>query len=243
MSSLLALPSRILLTGATSGIGAAMLDALLASGHQVTAVSRSAKALATHAGLDTIDADFADPAALERLAARFAAEPAYDVLINNAALQYAVPLTDPAFDPAMLTREAVVNLVAPARLAHAVLPAMLAAQRPAAIVNISSGLALFPKTRTALYCATKAGLHSFSQSLRYQLAGSSVRVVEAVLPLVDTPMTAGRGNGKIDPKSAADAILGGIASGRDEIWVGKAALLRWLGVIAPAIPRAILRRA
>jgi uncharacterized oxidoreductase len=242
LSTLLTRPSSILLTGATSGIGAAMLALLLADGHQVTAVARRASTLPPQPGLTRHNCDLADETALGHWLADLTSDDGFDVIINNAALQYPVPLTDPAFDQSMLAREAAINLVAPARIAHALLPAMLKRGSPSAIVNISSGLAFFPKTNTALYCATKAGLHSFSQSLRYQLADTPVRVIEAILPLVDTPMTAGRGSGKIDAGAAASAILAGIATADEEIYVGKARLLRWLGLIAPAIPRAILKR-
>ena len=243
MSSLLASPSQILLTGATSGIGAAMLAMLLADGHRVTAVARRATALAAQQRLTALDCDLANPSELDAMLEILRSAPPFDVIINNAALQSPLALMDPGFDPALLAREAMINLVAPARIAQALLPAMAARGTPAAIVNISSGLAFYPKTTTALYCATKAGLHSLSQSLRYQLASTQVRIIEAILPLVDTPMTAGRGSGKMDAGAAAAAILAGIAAGRDEIYIGKAQLLRWLGAIAPAIPRAILKRA
>lgn len=243
MSSLLARPSQILLTGATSGIGASMLTMLLADGHHVTAVARGATRLPPRPQLTVHDCDLADAEALGNLLAGLRALPAFDIIINNAALQVPLALTDPGLDPALLGREAMINLVAPARVAQALAPAMVARGTTAAIVNISSGLAFFPKTTTALYCATKAGLHSLSQSLRYQFAGTPIHVIEAILPLVDTPMTAGRGSGKMDADAAAAAILAGIAGGRDEIYIGKARLLRWLGAVAPAIPRAILQRA
>lgn len=75
---------------------------------------------------------------------------------------------------------------------------------------MSSGLALYPKTGAAVYCATKAALHSFSQSLRYQLEKTPVRVVEVILPLVETPMTEGRGRGKISAAQAVDAMVTGL---------------------------------
>lgn len=134
-----------------------------------------------------------------------------------------------------------INLLAPALLTQVLLPALEAAGPGAAIVNISSGLAFYPKRETALYCATKAGLHSLSQSLRYQLEGSKIRVIEAILPLVATPMTEGRGHGKMSAEDAADAILDGITLGKSEIYIGKSKLLPLLSRIAPAIPRKILR--
>lgn len=235
-------PSRIVLTGATSGIGACLRERLLAQGHQVIAVSRGASDLHALAGLETIVCDMASPEMVRAVAKRIRDEHEHvDCLINNAALQYAKPLMAPDFEPEQMIAEANINLLGPALLSHALLPALQSVGPGAAIVNISSGLAFYPKRETALYCATKAALHSFSQSLRYQLEGSDVRVIEAILPLVATPMTEGRGQGKISAEAAAKAILDGIARGKREIYIGKAKLLPLLSWIAPAIPRRMLR--
>jgi uncharacterized oxidoreductase len=203
--------STIVLTGATSGIGACIKDRLLAAGHTVIAVSRGAARIPAHPGLVALTCDLADPGKVRTIASRIATDHArIDLLINNAGFQHAKPLTAPDIDIDAMIAEAQVNLVAPALFAHALLPALRTAGDGAAIVNISSGLAYYPKRDTALYCATKAGLHSFSQSLRYQLEGANIRVIEAILPLVATPMTEGRGAGKITAGAAADAILAAI---------------------------------
>ncbi|WP_447727705.1 SDR family NAD(P)-dependent oxidoreductase [Sphingomonas koreensis] len=242
MTTPLAKPSIVVLTGATSGIGSHLMPHLLAGGHHVVAVSRRASALDPHPALERIDCDLAAPDAVRALAADLAFRyPRIDLLINNAALQHGVPLTAPQFDPDAMIAEAQINLVAPALLAHGLIGALEAAGPGAGIVNLSSGLAYFPKRDTALYCATKAGLHSFSQSLRYQLEPRGIRVIEAILPLVATPMTQGRGSGKMDADAVARAILAGIARGRDEIHIGKARLLPLLVRIAPAIVRRMLR--
>jgi uncharacterized oxidoreductase len=217
-----------------------MMRRLLDGGHHVVAVSRRASALDPHPALERIDCDLAVPDAVRALAARLARRSRIDLLINNAALQAGLPLTDPRFDPGATVAEVQINLVAPALLAHGLRGPLERAPPGAAIVNLSSGLAYFPKRDTGLYCATKAGLRSFSQSLRYQLAPGGIRVIEVILPLVATPMTAGRGNRKMDPDAAARAILAGIARGRDEVHVGKARLLPLLNRIAPFIVRRML---
>lgn len=240
MTTPLSKSSLVVLTGTTSGIGSHLMSRLLAGGHRVIAVSRRASALDPRAGLDPVDCDLADPRAVRALAADLAhRHPRIDLLVNNAALQLGVPLTAPGFDPDAMVAEAQINLVAPALLAHGLIGPLERAG--AAIVNLSSGLAYFPKRDTALYCATKAGLHSFSQSLRYQLEPRGIRVIEAILPLVATPMTEGRGSGKMDADAAACAILAGIAHGRDEIHIGKARLLPLLMRVAPALARRMLR--
>lgn len=242
MSSPLSRPSVVVLTGATSGIGQHLLHRLLAAGHHVVAVSRRASTLDPHPALETLDCDLAEPDQVRAVMSEVVARhPRIDLLINNAALQYGVPLTAPDFDPEAMIAEVQINLVAPALLAHGLMGALERAGLGAAIVNVSSGLACFPKRDTALYCATKAGLHSFSQSLRYQLEGTDIHVIEAVLPLVATPMTEGRGTGKIGADDAARAILDGIVRGRAEIHVGKARLLPILARVAPSFARRILK--
>lgn len=235
-------PSIVVLTGATSGIGSHLMARLLAGGHHVVAVSRRASALDPHPALERVDCNLADPLAVRTVMADLVPRhPRIDLLINNAALQYALPLTATGFDPDAMIAEAMINLVAPALLAHGLIGALEAAGPGAGIVNLSSGLAYYPKRDTALYCATKAGLHSFSQSLRYQLEPRGIRVMEVILPLVATPMTTGRGSGKMDADAAARAILAGVARGQDEIHVGKAWLLPLLMRLAPSIARRMLK--
>ena len=242
MTTPLSRPSIVVLTGATSGIGSHMMHRLLDGGHRVIAVSRRASMLEPHPALERIDCDLAVPDAVRALSAGLVrGHPRIDLLINNAAVQAGLPLTDPRLDPDAMIAEAQINLLAPALLAHGLIGALEAAGPGSAIVNLSSGLAYYPKRDTALYCATKAGLRSLSQSLRYQLAPRGIRVIEAILPLVATPMTAGRGSGKMDADSAARTVLAGVAQGRDEVHVGKARLLPLLVRVAPFVVRNLLR--
>jgi uncharacterized oxidoreductase len=241
MSSPLSRPTTVLLTGATSGIGAALRDRLLDQGHSVLALSRSAAHLPARAGLYPVTADLTDLPSLPRLAADLlAAHPGLSVLINNAAVQHARPLTDPESRPHDLIAEAALNLAAPALLVQALLPHLMR-QPGAAVVNLSSGLATFPKESGGLYSATKAGLSSFTLSLRWQVERSGLLVSEVVLPLVDTPMTAGRGRGKIPPDHAALRILQGIAARRTTIRIGAARALPFINALAPWLGRRLLR--
>ena len=243
-SSLLSSPAKIVLTGGTSGIGAELVTILHGRGHDLVVLSRRATSLPPKAGIERIDIDLSDTASVRALAADLAGRHSdTSLLINNAALQYPVPLTHPDFDDDAMIAEATINLLAPALLTRAFLPVLRRHGQGAAVVNISSGLAFFPKQATALYCATKAGLHSFSQSLRYQLEADGVAVIEAILPLVDTPMTAGRGSGKISPRDAAEAIIGGVDRREDEIFIGKARLIPLFARLAPALGRRIMRGA
>lgn len=239
---LLQRPAKVILTGGTSGIGQHLLTRLLEGGHEVVVIARRASTLMQQPRLIPIDVDLGNVAAVKVVCARLAEDHAdATILINNAALQYPLPLTDPKFDPSQMEAEVAINLMAPALLAHALLPALRRHGKHAAIINISSGLAYFPKQQSALYCATKAGLSNFTQSLRFQLEQDGVLVSEVILPLVDTPMTEGRGMGKITAATAAHAILAGIENRRQTIHVGKAKLLPILSRLAPSVGRKILR--
>lgn len=238
-TTMLSQPTKIVLTGGTSGIGAELCGKLLAAGHQVVVLARRAAELDDAAGLYPLICDLSDPDDVRRAIAKIAAEHAdARMLINNAALQYDRALTDPQFQPERMEEEVTINLLAPALLTHGLLATLRAG---GAIVNINSGLAIFPKQRTALYCATKAALHSFTTSLRYQLEQSGMSVHEVFLPLVDTAMTQGRGTGKISAGEAADQILAGLSAGRADIWVGKARLIPILRRLAPGLGRNALR--
>lgn len=235
-----------LVTGASSGIGRELALQLAGAGTPVIALGRrldELRALAAHhPNITPLPADLADIDGLPALAARLVAEhPGLGCLINNAGVQFNRRLDDAASDARTLRHEVDVNLVAPMLLAQALLP-QLRAQRLAWIVNVTSGLAFAPKRTAAVYSASKAGLHLFTQGLRLQLQGSGVRVVEAVMPLVDTPMTAGRGRAKLPAAQAAAQLISGIRRGRDDIFIGQA---RWLPALqrwAPGVLAHILQR-
>jgi short-subunit dehydrogenase involved in D-alanine esterification of teichoic acids len=189
-------------------------------------------------------ADLAVPDEIERLVTRVRKEfGSPTVLVNNAGVQFnhAWPETDAPDRWAWAQTETKVNLLAPLGLTALFLDDLASAPE-AAVVNITSILAFSPKRSAPVYSATKAAMRSFSDGLRYQLEESpNVRVVEVVPPLVDTDMTAGRGSGKMDPAQAAEAIVRGLEDGRDEIWLGKARVIRTLQRFLPGAARKILK--
>ena len=110
------------------------------------------------------------------------------------------------------------------------------------IVNVTSGLAIAPNTGSAVYCATKAGLRSYGQALRAQLKGTKVHVLEALPPVVDTAMTAGRDSRKMSPDECARQIVAAIERDADEANVGLVKLLQLVNSISPALARKIILR-
>lgn len=239
----------VLVTGGSSGIGRAFAQALTERGNRVAVCGRDAERLGhverTLPGVSIFRCDLADPEEVARLAEWASRElGGLSLLINNAAVQEQMRFTREAPEAMLpaIQQEISINLAAVVHLTARLLP-MLRTQPQAAVVNVTSGLALAPKKSAPLYCATKAAVRSFSKALRYQLEDEAphVRVVEVLPPIVDTPMTAGRGRGKITPEQVVRESLRGIEQDRTEVYVGKTQLLRAVQRISPAAAERITR--
>lgn len=238
-------PRVALVTGAGRGIGRAIALALREQGWQVVALGRPSahfEALCAQAGIEALHAELSDARAAQAAAEAFRQRHgALHLLVNNAAIQQALVLDETARCE-QIALEIATNLVAPAVLSAALLPTLRAGG--GWIVNIGSVLALAPKTSAPLYCASKAGLLSLSQGLRLQLRGSGVRVMDVVPPLVDTDMAAGRGGArKIPPEAVAQALLSGLAAGRERVDVGPARAFRWLHRLVPPLAARLMANA
>lgn len=235
---------RILITGGTAGIGFALAQALCARGARVMICGRDAarvdRALAElPADAHGMVCDIGHVPDLVRLVDECVALlGGLDLLINNAGIQRQWQPNELeralADSPEHHAREIAVNLTAPIQLAYLALPYLREGLEPA-IVNVTSILARKPKISAPVYCATKAGLRSFTNGLRLQLQSLGVRVIELVPPLVDTAMTDGRKAGTIDARSLADATVRGLEAGDDEILIGKARAAAVLDRFLPGI--------
>lgn len=217
----------ILVTGGASGIGLALTRRFLLAGSRVIACGRRAdvlrQAAATYPGLETRVCDVADPAAREALVAWVTREfPSLDVLVNNAGVQRRVRLAEPEPWPDVQA-ELAINLEAPIHLTRLLLP-HLQGRPQAAVVNVTSGLALVPLAAVPVYSASKAALRSFTLSLRHQLAGTTVQVVEILPPAVDTDLGGPGLHTFGAPVDAfADEVVAQLAAGEQEIAYGDAA--------------------
>lgn len=241
---------KALVTGGNSGVGRALALRLVDASATVIVTGRDRARLDVVAEMRpgkiiAIQTDLADPAAIDELIAALHREhPDLALLVNNAGVQYLLDMAgdDPEKTVALAREEIAVNLTAPAALTIGLTP-LLKRQRQAMIVNISSGLAVSPKTSAPVYCATKAALGSLTRTTRYRMEDSKlpIGVMHVVLPLVDTPMTTGRGSGKMTPEAVADMIADGIRKDREEVWIGKARILRFLAAVAPGIAVGLLR--
>jgi uncharacterized oxidoreductase len=243
--------NTILITGGSSGIGLALAKAFVQANNTVIICGRSEEKLQAAKNfvpVQTYACDLAHEAERRSLVTWVKNEfPSLNILINNAGIQRHINLKNGLAALNGNQDEVAINLEAPIWLTLAFMPHLLA--RPqAAIVNISSGLAYVPMARTPIYCATKAALHSFSQSLRYQLQDTSLQVFEVIPPAVDTNLDQGirkeRGSKvpMISPKVVAEKTLQGLARDVSEIRIDKVQLLYYLSRFLPKRSLNILNR-
>jgi short-subunit dehydrogenase involved in D-alanine esterification of teichoic acids len=229
----------VLITGGATGIGFAIAKKFYAAGNRVIVVGRRKGKLAAAAaalpGIDTCAADVSSAADRDSLVATYSDA---SILVNNAGIQNIVPILEST--PRDIEHELDVNFLSPVLLCRAFLPLLLRRQS-AAIVNVSSGLALVPKQTASIYCASKAALHSFSKTLRWQLEGTTVKVFEVLPSVVDTAMTAGRGRAKISPDRLAEEFWGGFQRDRYEMRIGLVRLFALLHRLAPSVVERLVR--
>ena len=221
----------VLITGGGTGIGRAFAEALHARGARVIIAGRRAAPLeevvAANPGMAHVVLDVADPEAIKTVAARLVADhPDLNVVVNNAGIMRPEDLSGGVFDLSVVEETIGINLLGTIRLTAALLPHLLT--RPSAtVVTVSSGLAFVPLAATPTYNATKAAIHSWSQSLRHQLKDTMVRVVEWAPPAVATDLMPGHAQ---NPNSMplADFTAESLAlfeAGHDEVLVERVKFL------------------
>jgi uncharacterized oxidoreductase len=229
----------ILITGGSAGIGLAFALKFLELGNEVIVTGRRQAVLdavkAKHPKLHTIQSDIADPKQIAELAARVKADfPAIDVLMNNAGVGLTKNLTAPASDLAALTSEVDINLGGVIRMTSALIDTLTANR--GTIINVSSGLAFVPLASNPIYSATKAAVHSYTQSLRLQLENSGVEVIELMPPAVRTDLTDEfdeHGISMISTEELVKLSFAALRSGKVEIRPGQSQQLAFMSRLAP----------
>lgn len=188
--------NTILITGGGSGIGRGLAEAFHQLGNQVIISGRTQKKLdevaAANPGIKALTLDIGDAESITAFAAKVVAEhPSLNTLVNmagvmkNENLSHAVGTLETA-DETVAT-----NLLGPIRLTAALLPTLMAQPNPV-VMTVTSGLAYVPLAMTPTYCATKAALHSYTQSLRYQMKDTPLQVIELIPPYVQTSLMGDR---------------------------------------------------
>ncbi|WP_440058123.1 SDR family oxidoreductase [Pseudomonas fragariae (ex Marin et al. 2024)] len=182
--------NTILITGAGTGIGRALAEAFHALGNRVIITGRRKHKLnevrAANPGMVVYELDMQDPTAISEFGRIIRTKhPTVNVVINNAGVMFQEDLTQGESSPDHLQSMLETNFLGPVRLNAALIQQLLTLSK-AMIVNVGSGLAHVPLAIVPNYCATKAAIHSYTQSLRHQLRDSTVEVVEIIPPAVHT---------------------------------------------------------
>ena len=209
----------ILITGGSGALGRRVVERIQREGGRVTIVARGLVA-----GHPTLTGDLSSPHGLDSVADQVAAR-AWDILINIAGLQHFGPLEHQT--PEHLVSTYLVNLVAPARLAQAVLPGMKA-RGYGQIANVGSIFGSINFAHFATYSSAKAGMRALSQSLRRELAGTGVGVTYVAPRAVATPFNSAKveeyarltGMAMDDPDRIADRIVSAIRDNRRDVYLG-----------------------
>ena len=239
--------NTILITGGTSGIGFE-LATQLQLGNTVLVTGRDRQSLEQAQrrlpGIYTFQSDVSDAKAIPVLFhAVIDKFPGLNVLINNAGIMRKINLLETAQDTENwledISREIDTDLTGTVRMVTQFLP-HLKAQKNAAIVNVSSGLAFVPFPIAPIYCAAKAGVHSFTQSLRVQLKNTRIKVFELAPPVTETPLLAGnfhfdevKGVHPMNVGKMVEDTIRGLRKNHLEIRPGRSNLLKLMSRVAP----------
>ena len=230
----------ILITGGSVGIGLAFALKFLELGNEVIVTGRRQSVLdevqARHPKLHTIQSDSANPAQITALAKRVKADfPKLDVLMNNAGIMLHKNLTLPASDLDALIAEVNINVAGVIRMNSAFIDILTA--NKGTIINVSSALAFVPLPSAPIYSATKAAVHAYTQSLRFQLEETGVEVIELMPPAVKTDLAADISEGNGVTVMTTDELVkqsfASLEAGALEIRPGQAKQLAFLRRLAP----------
>lgn len=229
----------ILITGGSAGIGLAFALKFLELGNQVIVTGRRQSVLdevkAKYPNLHTIQSDVADSAQIAALGARIKKDfPGLDVLMNNAGIFLPRNLKASASDLDGLMTEVNINVGGVVRTTSALIDILTA--NKGTVINVSSGLAFVPLPAAPIYSATKAAIHSYTISLRFQLEATGVEVIELMPPAVKTDMTTELVEGGASAITTDDLVkqsFSALRSGSLEIHPGQSRMLALLSRLAP----------
>src|SRR6266581_6343984 len=229
----------ILITGGSAGIGLAFALKFLELGNEVIVTGRRQSVLdevkKKYPKLHTIQSDVGDLAQIAALAAQVKGDfPKLDVLMNNAGIMLYKNLKVPATDLAGLMAEVNINVGGVIGMTSAFIDILT--RNNGSLINVSSGLAFVPLPPAPIYSATKAAIHSYTQSLRFQLEETGVEVIELMPPAVKTEMTADLPEGGGSLMTTDELVKQSFASlkaGALEIRPGQSKTLAWMRRLAP----------
>ena len=216
------LDNTVLITGGAVGIGFALAQRFIKAGSKVIVCGRREEKLKeAQQKLPQLEVRRCDVSVESERQSLFdwikTDFPRLNILVNNAGIQQRLNLLESNAEWSYYHKEIQVNLEAPIHLAMLFIP-HLAEKDNATIINISSGLAFAPGAFAPIYSATKAALHSFSMSLRQQVAKRNINVIEVAPPAVNTDLGgAGLHTFGVPLGEFADAVFEGFGNGDLEI--------------------------
>ncbi|WP_448547471.1 SDR family NAD(P)-dependent oxidoreductase [Thalassotalea fusca] len=234
---------KVLVTGGTRGIGAAVIEEYSRLGYEIYSTGSQQKTIDEAKNKDVVTkwyvCDFANLEQVDRLGQELAKE-SFDIVVHNVGIQQPRDLFKQDSEPYSFDQEIAINLTAPTLLCRYLLPSVEKQQGTMAF--ITSGLAVFPKQSSAIYCSAKSGLRTFVRCLRAQAKQQmkQVHICEVIMALVDTAMTEGRGKNKITPQQAAQELVKGINQRKDEIHVDKVKVLMFVRRLFPNFTESLL---
>lgn len=237
--------NTILITGGSSGIGLALATRFHNLGNKVIVSGRDINKLnavkESLPGVQIIRADLSKQTDIDALIVIMEQKyPDVNILINNAGIQYNYDFLSEQNLLNKINYEITTNFTATVILCGLLLPT-LQKNSNAAIVNVSSGLALSPKRSAPVYCSTKAAIHNFTKALRYQMEKTPLKVFEIIPSLIDTPMTEGRGRNKISADQLVSTFINNFKNNTYESYIGKTKLLKLVSRILPSLADRILK--
>jgi NAD(P)-dependent dehydrogenase (short-subunit alcohol dehydrogenase family) len=210
-----------LVTGANRGIGAAIVEALIAAGAgRVYAAMRTPNGAPSHPNVVPIALDVTDPAQVVRVAEATAD---VEILVNNAGLALGQSLLTPS-DPLAAKREMQVNYFGTLRMCQAYAP-VLKKNGGGAIVNVLSILSRVSMPQLGSYAASKAATFSLTQAVRGELAAQGTLVIGVMPGFVDTEMAKRVTTEKVAPQAVAQSIIDALASGTEDVYPGPASAI------------------
>ena len=238
--------NTVLVTGGTSGFGYQFASQLLALGNTVIITGRNQSKLdQTKKQLPqvhTFQSDVSDSNAIIQLYKNVTQQfPELNMLINNAGEMHTINLQDPTIDLQNIIREIEINLIGPIRMVQQFLP-HLKTKKTAAILNVTSGLALVPFPIAPIYGATKSGLRSYTKSLRVQLKNTNIKVFELVAPGANTPLNDKFENldgfdskNNMEPDKIVQTAIKGLETNKFETYPGLSKVIKIMSRIAPKL--------
>lgn len=235
---------RVLVTGGGSGIGLAIARSLMADNMVVVAGRDDVKLAAAVRDNPSLSArvlDVTDEAQARDTVRAVARDlGGLSLLVNSAGTITSSDVAD-SDGAALAERDLQTNFIGSLRMTRLALPYLRQADE-AAVIFLSSVVAIAPAPGFAVYSATKAAVHSLARSLRRELAGQ-VRIFDVLPTWVDTDLARSLAGSKLAPSAVADALLRAMARDRYEVLVGQAGVVALANRVSPGLAETLVARA